>query len=101
MLSHHWFIGLRNPDWKLLAEIRSTWELARDLRELASRATEVSYAKLYEAVQALAVGAATCPACGTNLDTVAEDPFIRARTGLESLAQLAQIQLRSKHYEQS
>lgn len=56
----------------------------------------MSYAKLYEAVQALAVEATTCPACGTNLDTVTEDPFIRARTGLEALAQLAQIQLREQ-----
>lgn len=81
----------------LLAEayrLHGSWQ--ETSRELASRATEVSYAKLYEAVQALAVGATTCPACGTNLDTVAEDPFIRARTGLEALAQLAQIQLREQ-----
>lgn len=74
----------------LLAEayrLHQSWQ--ETSRELATRATEVSYAKLYEAVQALVVGATTCPACGTKLDAVTEDPFVRARTGLEALAQLA------------
>ncbi|MFU3725916.1 ATPase, partial [Pseudomonas aeruginosa] len=53
---------------------------------------EVSYAKLYEAVQALADGATACPACGTELAAVAQDPFARARMGLEQLAQLAVLQ---------
>ncbi|UTD55094.1 AAA family ATPase [Halomonas sp. MS1] len=60
--------------------------------QLASRAGEVSYAKLYEAVLALADGATACPACGTGLAAVAQDPFAKARTGLEQLAQLAALQ---------
>lgn len=61
--------------------------------QLAARAGEVSYAKLYEAVLALADGATVCPACGTGLAAVAHDPFARARTGLDQLAQLAALQL--------
>ncbi len=61
-------------------------------RQLAARAGEVSYAKLYEAVLALANGATNCPACGTELSAVAQDPFAKARTGLEQLAQLATLQ---------
>ncbi|AZU17724.1 MULTISPECIES: AAA family ATPase [Gammaproteobacteria] len=60
--------------------------------QLAARAGEVSYAKLYEAVLALADGANACPACGTGLAAVAQDPFARARLGLEQLAQLAVLQ---------
>jgi hypothetical protein len=60
--------------------------------QLAARAIEVSYAKLYEAVQALADGAIACPACGTALDAVTQDPFAKARAGLEALAQLAVLQ---------
>lgn len=62
--------------------------------QLASRADEVSYAKLYEALLALADGATTCPACGTGLSAVAQDPFVRARTGLQQLAELASLQQR-------
>lgn len=62
--------------------------------ELAARAGDVSYAKLYEAVLALANGATTCPACGTGLANVAQDPFAKARAGLEQLAQLAALQQR-------
>jgi hypothetical protein len=60
--------------------------------QLAARAGEASYAKLYEAVLALADGATACPACGTGLATVAQDPFAKARAGLEQLAQLAALQ---------
>ncbi|MBW5867545.1 MULTISPECIES: AAA family ATPase [Yersinia] len=60
--------------------------------QLAARANEVSYAKLYEALQALANGATACPACGTALDAVTQDPFAKARAGLEALAQLAVLQ---------
>ena len=60
--------------------------------QLAARAGEVSYAKLYEAVLALADGATACPAFGTGLAAVAQDPFSRARLGLEQLAQLATLQ---------
>jgi len=62
--------------------------------QLAARVGEVSYAKLYEAVLALADGATACPACGTGLAAVAQDPFAKARAGLEQLAQLAVLQQR-------
>ncbi|WP_295040140.1 AAA family ATPase, partial [Salinicola sp.] len=62
--------------------------------QLEARAGEVSYAKLYEAVLALADGATACPACGTGLAAVAQDPFAKARAGLEQLAQLAALQQR-------
>ncbi|AEQ94734.1 ATPase [Xanthomonas oryzae] len=60
--------------------------------QLAARAGDVSYAKLFEAVLALADGATACPACGTGLAAVAQDPFARARAGLEQLARLAALQ---------
>ena len=77
----------------LLAEayrVQGLWQGSS--AQLAARAGEVSYAKLYEAVLALAEGATACPACGTGLAAVAQDPFVRARTGLEQLAQLAALQ---------
>jgi energy-coupling factor transporter ATP-binding protein EcfA2 len=74
--------------------LQAIWQEAS--RELGTRATEVSFAKLYEAVQAFAVDATTCPACGTSLNAVAEDPFARARAGLEALAQLAELQRREQ-----
>ncbi|MEF2182503.1 ATPase, partial [Pseudomonas aeruginosa] len=77
----------------LLAEayrVQGLWQASS--AQLAARAGEVSYAKLYEAVQALADGATACPACGTELAAVAQDPFARARMGLEQLAQLAVLQ---------
>ncbi|HHM4356060.1 TPA: AAA family ATPase [Pseudomonas aeruginosa] len=77
----------------LLAEayrIQGLWQASSG--QLAARAGEVSYAKLYEAVLALAEGATACPACGTALAAVAQDPFARARAGLEQLAQLAALQ---------
>ena len=77
----------------LLAEayrVHGLWQASS--AQLAARAGEVSYAKLYEAVLALAEGATACPACGTGLAAVAQDPFAKARTGLEQLAQLAALQ---------
>lgn len=70
--------------------VQGLWQAAS--AQLAARAGEVSYAKLYEAVLALAEGATACPACGTGLAAVAQDPFAKARTGLEQLAQLAALQ---------
>lgn len=60
--------------------------------QLASRAGDVSYTRLYQAVLELAEGATTCPACGTGLGAVAQDPFAKARAGLGELAQLAALQ---------
>lgn len=77
----------------LLAEayrVQGLWQTTS--LQLAARAGEVSYTKLYEAVLALADGATECPACGTGLTAVAQDPFARARTGLQQLAQLAVLQ---------
>lgn len=77
----------------LLAEayrLQSLWQASS--AQLAARAGEVSYARLYEAVLALADGANACPACGTGLAGVAQDPFARARAGLEQLAQLSALQ---------
>ncbi|MBV6887961.1 AAA family ATPase [Xanthomonas campestris pv. spermacoces] len=66
------------------------WQAATE--QLAARAGDVPYAKLYEAVLALADGATACPACGTGLAAVAQDPFAKARAGLEQLAKLAALQ---------
>lgn len=77
----------------LLAEsyrVQGLWQASS--AQLAARASDVSYAKLYEAVLALADGATVCPACGTGLGDVAQDPFAKARTGLDQLAQLAALQ---------
>lgn len=77
----------------LLAEayrVQGLWQACSE--QLAARAADVSYTKLYQAVLALADGATACPACGTGLAAVAQDPFVRARTGLEQLAQLAALQ---------
>jgi len=60
--------------------------------QLSDRAVEVSYTQLYQAVQALAEGAAVCPACGTTLDAVTQNPFEKAKAGLIQLAQLADLQ---------
>lgn len=72
--------------------VQGLWQESSE--QLAARAGEVSYAKLYEAVLALADGAMVCPACGTGLAAVAQDPFAKARAGLEQLAQLAALQQR-------
>lgn len=70
--------------------LQGQWQAATG--QLAARAGDVSYAKLYEAVLALADDATACPACGTGLAAVAQDPFAKARAGLEQLAQLAALQ---------
>lgn len=72
--------------------VQGLWQESSD--QLAARAGDVSYAKLYEAVLALANGATACPACGTGLAAVAQDPFAKARAGLGQLAQLAVLQQR-------
>lgn len=61
-------------------------------RKLGQRANDVSFAKLYEAVAALSDGATACPACGTNLSDVRENPFERAAKGLKELEELAVLQ---------
>lgn len=81
----------------LLAEayrIQGLWQAAKG--ELITRSGEVSYSQLYQAVLELADDATACPACGTSLDAVAQNPFIRARAGLQQLAELAAIQDRER-----
>lgn len=83
----------------LLAEahrVQGLWQ--ESSAQLAARAGEVSYAKLYEAVLSLANGATDCPACGTALAAVAQDPFAKARAGLEQLAHLAVLQQQEAGY---
>lgn len=63
---------------------------------LTARAGEVSYSNLYEALLQLADNATSCPACGTHLDQVAQNPFERARAGLAQLAELRGLQQRSE-----
>jgi energy-coupling factor transporter ATP-binding protein EcfA2 len=62
--------------------------------ELAKRAGEISFSQLYRAVLELSEGANACPACGTPLNAVAQNPFERAKAGLQQLAELATIQAR-------
>lgn len=77
----------------LLAEAYRIDALLRAAREqLAARAGDVSYTQLYNAVLQLSEGATSCPACGTDLGQVAQNPFDRARAGLQQLAELASIQ---------
>lgn len=67
---------------------------------LAARAGEVSYAHLYDAVLQLSEGATGCPACGTDLRQVAQNPFDKARAGLQQLAELAVIQQQEQERRQ-
>lgn len=71
-------------------------ELQQAATQLVAQASEVSYSKLYEAVLELADGATACPACGTELTGAAQDPFARARIGLQQLEQLAALQQRQE-----
>jgi energy-coupling factor transporter ATP-binding protein EcfA2 len=63
---------------------------------LSARASDVSYSNLYEALLQLTEGATECPACGTQLDHVAQNPFDRARVGLAQLAELKKLQQQSE-----
>lgn len=64
--------------------------------ELTRRSGEVSYKQLYEAVLQLADSVpGACPACGTGLTDVGQNPYERASTGLEQLAELAELQRHS------
>ncbi|MEX5685349.1 AAA family ATPase [Pseudomonas silesiensis] len=69
--------------------------------QLAARAGDVSYTQLYSAVLQLSEGATACPACGTDLGQVAQNPFDRARTGLQQLAELAAIQHQEQQHRQT
>ncbi len=86
----------------LLAEAYRIDALLRAAREqLAARAADVSYTQLYNAVLQLSEGATSCPACGTDLGQVAQNPFDRARAGLQQLAELAAIQRQEELHSQA
>lgn len=77
----------------LFAERQRLIELVNEVKlKLGQRANEVSFARLYEAVAALSEGATACPACGTELAIVRENPFERAAKGLKELEELATLQ---------
>lgn len=86
----------------LLAEVYRVDELLRAaMGQLAARAVDVSYTQLYNAVRQLSDGATACPACGTELSNVAQNPFDRARAGLQQLAKLAELQRQEQQYRQA
>jgi len=65
--------------------------------ELTRRAGEVSYKQLYESVLQLSLSNPDhCPACGTNLQFVVQNPYEAAATGLEQLGELAALQEQAK-----
>jgi len=69
----------------------ATWR--HSVAVLAERSGEVSYKQLYEAVMQLSTSVPdACPACGTNLTKVENDPYTRAKAGLQELAELAVLQ---------
>lgn len=77
----------------LLAERQRLHGLVNETTlKLGQRASDVSFAQLYEAVAALSEGATACPACGTDLAHVSENPFERAARGLKELEELAVLQ---------
>jgi hypothetical protein len=67
--------------------------------ELAARAGEVSYAQLYDAVLEIMADAKECPACGTPLDRVVQDPLERAEDGLRQLKELTELEAWRDEYE--
>jgi len=70
--------------------------------ELTRRSGEVSYKQLYEAVQQLADSVpGACPACGTVLTDVAQNPYERASNGLEQLSELAELQRNSNEQRET
>lgn len=70
--------------------------------ELARRAGEVSYKQLYESVlQLSSSNPQSCPACGTNLQSVVKNPYEAATTGLEQLSELAGLQEQAKEQNNS
>lgn len=77
----------------LFAERQRLIGLVNEVKlKLGQRANEVSFARLYEAVAALSESATACPACGTDLAVVRENPFERAAKGLQELEELAALQ---------
>lgn len=69
-------------------------------QQLAARAADVSYTRLYNAVLQLSDQATSCPACGTDLMQVSQNPFDKARAGLQQLAELAAIEQQKAQLDQ-
>ena len=70
--------------------------------ELARRSGEVSYQQLYDAVLKLSESVPdACPACGTNLTAVAQNPYERAATGLRQLEELSELQVRANEQRET
>ncbi len=90
--------GVVRDHLRLLLEdaTRIQSELQQAATQLAAQASQVSYSKLYEAVLELADDATACPACGTELANAVQDPFAKARMGLQQLEQLAALQHREE-----
>jgi hypothetical protein len=73
-------------------------ELAVLEEELRSRASEVNFNELYEAVLALREHSPDqCPACTTSLDTVAANPFTRAEAGRIALAEVVELEAHTEN----
>lgn len=78
-------------------EVYDTYAASQAAQQaLTARAGEVSYSNLYEALLQLADNATSCPACGTHLGHVVQNPFERARAGLAKLAELKGLQQQSE-----
>ena len=64
--------------------------------ELTRRSGEVSYKQLYQSVlQLSSLKPNHCPACGTDLQSVAKNPYEVAYAGLAQLSELANLQERA------
>jgi len=82
----------------ILTDIRNTLDLVDDcLGHLTMLSSQVNYKNLYSAIVSIeeesAVDKTVCPACKTPLDQVTINPFENATTELESLQNLAELQL--------
>lgn len=74
----------------LVYRTRDDWQAT--VNQFNARMGEISYSRLYAAVLELSENATACPACGTGLEAVAQNPFVRARLGLQQLAEVAALQ---------
>lgn len=96
--------GLRRADLedRLRIVLDERHELEQLTEQLRSRASEVSFQQLYEAVSALSeVSPEACPACGTALTETFSNPYDRAREGLHQLAELAALQRLHQDHRQA
>ena len=75
-------------------ELVTAWQLQLDTRNaLAQQRQKVNFRRLHQAVldvEAYSVNA--CPACSTPLQNTVENPFSRARSELDALRDIAQLE---------